>query len=155
VSVLAGYWTVRWLRSGPSTGPRLRRLALAGLGLAVTGELWGLVFPINKRLWTSSYVVLTAGIAMVVLAALCWASDRGRPARRMEVFGMNALVVFAGSEILTGQLKRTGLRVFLYDHVYAPLLGFSLGSLMYGVVLTLLWWLVARALWQRRILIKV
>ena len=43
------------------------KVALAGAGCALVGQLWGVLFPINKRLWTSSYVVLTAGIAIVLL----------------------------------------------------------------------------------------
>src|SRR4051812_39231970 len=123
VSVLAGYWTVRWLRSDSITADRLRRLAAAGAACMVAGELWSLAFPINKRLWTSSYVVVTAGAAILILALLAWLIDTGqagRAAHGLEIFGMNALVVFAGSEILTGQLKSTGARVFLYDHLYAP-----------------------------------
>jgi predicted acyltransferase len=155
MSVLAGYWTVRWLRAGPLSGPRLRRLALAGLGIAVAGQLWGLAFPINKRLWTSSYVVLTSGIAMLALAGLTWLTEQGWPARRMEIFGMNALVIFAGSEIVAAQMKDLGARVFVFDHLYAPLFGFRLGALVYGLVLVALWWLVAWVMWQRKVFVKV
>ena len=57
VSALAGYWTLTWLRLRPRTAATARRLAFAGVGVAAAGLMWGMAFPVNKRLWTSSYVL--------------------------------------------------------------------------------------------------
>jgi predicted acyltransferase len=136
-----------------------RRLALAGLACVAVGQLWGFVLPVNKRLWTSSFVVLTAGFSLLLLA-LCYEllevrrerwSWLGQP---FVVFGTNALVVFIASEELTGWMNRLGWRPWLYGHVFS-LASFRVGSLLYGLAFVVLWWAVCAALWRRRIFIKV
>ena len=160
LSALAGFWAVDWLRRQVSPVVAVRRMVLAGAGLIVLGQGWHLLLPINKRLWTSSFVVLMAGWGLVLLAAVHWwiearPSRRERSGWRLEVFGKNALAVFIGSEILTNYLKSWGWRPWIYDHLFSPTFGFLLGSLLYGLVITGLWWLVSYELWRRRIFIKV
>src|SRR5262245_40102227 len=96
-TAVLGVLTGTWLRSGRRSDAIAARLAVAGvLGIAV-GELWGIWFPINKSLWTSSYVMLTAGLALVALAALYWVieiRERRRWAVPLAVLGVNALILF-------------------------------------------------------------
>ena len=156
VSVLAGFWAVTWLRRQSVGVLAARRLAIAGLALVVAGQAWGLVFPINKRLWTSSFVVLMAGLSVLVLALCYWLVEvREVSGLALEILGVNALAVYIGSEILTAQLKAHGWRVWLYDHLCSPHLGFLLGSLIYALVIAGLWWLMAYVLWKKRVFIKV
>lgn len=157
VSVLAGYWAVRWLRAQPRCTATALRLVAAGLAALAAGEAWGLVFPINKRLWTSSFVLVGAGVAAVATAIIYLAVDVWgiRRGRALEVLGTNALVVFVGAEALTGVLRNQGIRASLYEALFHPLLGARPGSLAYGLVIVVMWWGVARLLWGRRLFLRV
>src|SRR5262252_7024952 len=96
-TALLGVLTGTWLRSGRRSDVIAARLAVAGIAGIAAGELWGLSFPINKSLWTSSYVMLTAGLALVILAACYWLIEiRGqrRWATPFAVLGVNALLLF-------------------------------------------------------------
>jgi predicted acyltransferase len=158
VSVLAGYWAVRWLRPRQGDARVTPRLAAAGLACVAVGLLWGVWFPINKRMWTSSYVVLAAGFAVVALAAAHHAVDvRGgrRLTDRLAVLGSNALLLFVGSEMLTTVLVRTDLRPWLYRTFAVPAFGFRVGSLAYGVAICLVWYAVAQRLWRRGWFVRV
>ena len=96
-TALLGVLTGTWLRSGRGSDVVAGRLVIAGIGGIAAGALWGLWFPINKSLWTSSYVVFTAGLALIVLAACYWlveARAQRRWAIPFAVLGVNALVLF-------------------------------------------------------------
>jgi predicted acyltransferase len=160
ISALAGYWAVDWLRQRSDAVMAVRRMAMAGAGLVAVGQAWHFLLPINKRLWTSSFVVLMAGWGLLLLAAVHWWIEVRRHRRnwsgwRLEVFGKNALAVFIGSEIVTNYLKRWGWRPWVYGHLFSPAFGFLLGSLLYGLAITALWWVVSYELWRRRLFIKV
>ncbi|HET7711696.1 MAG TPA: heparan-alpha-glucosaminide N-acetyltransferase domain-containing protein, partial [Thermoanaerobaculia bacterium] len=100
LGVLAGEWIVRREKS---LAERIAGLFAVGLLLMAAGSIWGWFFPINKNLWTSSYVLFTAGFAAVVLACCIWLVDhygvRGW-ARPFVVYGVNPLVAFVGSGIM-------------------------------------------------------
>ena len=99
--VAVGEW-IRNLRA--DSAKLLRRLTVAGLTCFAAGELWGLIFPINKKLWTSSYALLTVGLAMLALAACYWLLDvkklRGRWTVFPLVFGTNCIFAYAFSEFV-------------------------------------------------------
>jgi predicted acyltransferase len=167
VSVLFGYFAGSWLRKQPIEAQTSKTLGTLGLGCLIFGWLWELVFPINKQLWTSSYVVFTTGWALIVLA-ICFEiievrgkKDLGWP---FEVFGMNAIVLFVGSGIVGRILKRvhigTGeqaptLVTWIYEHGFAPWAGLLVGSHLYAVANLLVWWLVLYGLYRRRWFLKV
>ena len=96
-TTLFGIFAGRWLRSAASQFNKVKGLLAAGAVSVALGELWGLVFPINKALWTSSYVFLTAGLAALLLALCYWLIEIkeikawGRP---FEVFGVNAIAAY-------------------------------------------------------------
>ncbi|HLA78643.1 MAG TPA: heparan-alpha-glucosaminide N-acetyltransferase domain-containing protein [Vicinamibacteria bacterium] len=100
---LAGHW-IRAPRGG-----KLKTVALLGAGLALTvaGLAWGRVFPINKNLWTSSYVLLTAGLAAYLFGLVCYVADvvgHQTWARPAVVYGRNAIFVFVASGLLAKTL---------------------------------------------------
>jgi predicted acyltransferase len=164
--VLLGAQIGAWLRRGPLDAALLRRLLVAATVLIALGLLWSLAMPINKKLWTSSYVLVTSGLAMVALAALVQALDRrgsdvarGALATWALAFGRNALFVF----VLAGLLPRllalarwrgadgawTSPLPWLYRHVFAALPGDPrLGSLAYALVVLAAF--SALALWMHR-----
>jgi predicted acyltransferase len=120
-------------------------LFFIGAMLIVTGLAWGLVFPINKALWTSSYVLYTGGIAMQFLAACYWLIDvQGikKWSTPFIYYGMNAIFVFVASGLLVKALTRIkigegenelSLWSYLYQNLYASWLSpknASLGLLL-------------------------
>ena len=105
-TVLLGVLTGEWLRS--DRRPQLKALGMAGAGvlLFAAGELWNVWFPINKKLWTSSFVLLTAGLALLALAFCYWLTDirqiRGAWTKPFVIFGSNAITVYVIAEVLAG-----------------------------------------------------
>ena len=158
VTVLIGYWAARWLRRQPVATATSKRLAVTGVGLAAAGQLAHVLLPINKRLWTSSFVLLAGGVSLLVLAAafeLVDVQQRRRAVFPFIVFGLNAIVVYVASELAQGWLTSSGWRDALYRHGFAAWLGFRLGSLAYALVLAAVLWTGLYALYRRRIFVKV
>jgi predicted acyltransferase len=152
LGVLAGHW----IRGG-GRAPRVAGgLALAGLAAAVVGFAWGLAFPINKSLWTSSYALFMAGLCALALAACYWIVEvrgwRGWTGP-FVVLGLTALPLFflssLGARLL--YLLRAGsggprLQAWLFDHLFAPWLPPIDASLAYALAYVLLWWVLMGAL---------
>jgi predicted acyltransferase len=168
VTTMLGFFTGEFLRQPGDLPAKLRRMAMAGAGAVVLGLLLHLVEPINKQLWTSSYVVVTAGWAWLLLAAAAWAIDlKGwhRWTKPAVVFGSNALVVFVGSGILARLLVMIkvaeaeggtiSLKSWLYTHLFASWAGPTNGSLLFAVVFILFWLAILWGLYARRWFIKV
>lgn len=102
-TALLGILTGEWLRASRQKNTKVRGLLISGLALAIAGQVWNLVFPINKSLWTSSFVLYTAGLAQMFLAGSYWLIEvRGwkKWGKPFEVFGVNALFAFVLSGII-------------------------------------------------------
>jgi predicted acyltransferase len=167
-TVLCGILAGDWMRT-----PRRRSstaLGLAGAGgLAVAlGLIWGVSFPINKSLWTGSFVLFSAGVACLVLAGLFWLiDDRGRRewTAPFLVFGTNALTAYWLSSVVAiifnwvvvtgGAGEPVVLRTYLYERLFAPWLSPSGASLAYGLAYVLLWLGLLTPLYRRRIFIRI
>jgi predicted acyltransferase len=140
-----------------------------GIGGILIGWIWGLVFPINKPLWTSSYVLYAGGWASVVLGILIWLidlKDYKRWTSFFVVFGMNPLFIFSLSALWAITLVRLvhipdsagELRngySWLYLEVFKPLAGELDGSLLFALAHVLVFWLLAWVLYRKKIFIKV
>lgn len=158
VSVLAGYWTMRWLRRRPLSAATGRRLLAAGLAAMALAHVWDLALPINKRMWTGSFVLLAAGASAAMLAVaylVLEVAGRRSLGRPLEILGLNAIVVYVGSEQLAYYLDRAGVEQWLFTSVLAPALTPRFGALAYSLLLLALWYAVARAMWRRRWFVKV
>jgi predicted acyltransferase len=156
LGVLAGHW----LRAGQvagRAGPRIvGGLAVGGVAAAALGWLWGLSFPVNKPLWTSSYALLMAGLAALALAACHWVIEvRGRHgwAAPFAVLGVHALTLFFLSSLVAKLLfiVRVGaggprLQAWLFEHVFAPWAAPVDASLAYALAYVVLWWALIWAL---------
>ena len=163
VNVLAGYLAGRFVRENGSSGRMIVRLLLAGAACILVALWWNTVFPINKKLWTSSYVLCTVGIDLGVLALLDYlvpqAQQRGW-SYFFEVFGRNTLVIYLLSESAEKLLHmfRIGSQSVL-DRVYA--VGFAswagdkAGSLLYALAYMLCCWAVAYAMDRKRLYIRL
>ncbi len=162
-SCLLGVFTGEWMR-GKRGAPLIRGLlvgAVIGLGL---GKLWNLWFPINKNLWTSSYVLFTTGFALALLAFCCWAVDvRGwkRWAQPFVWYGVNPLALyclatFLGVLSINHHLGGRRLKDIVYDGLYAHLTANPyFNSMLWGLSYVLLFLLVAWLLYRKRIFLKV
>jgi len=163
--------------------PQLKVFGLFFVGGAclILGRLLDTVFPINKNLWTSSYVVLTAGFAMVLLAGLYWLVElRGwrRWAKPFIVFGTNSLFVFALSGLLAKSmglikvtverpapcppdcgapavLRQISLHSYIYNRFFAPLAAPENASLLFAVCFVLLFLALNWLLYRRRLFLKI
>jgi len=164
-TALLGVLTGTWLRSGRGSDVIAARLAVAGIAGIVLGELWGLWFPINKSLWTSSYVMLTGGLALVALAAFYWLieiRERRRWAIPFAVLGVNALVLFFLSTLAARLLSivKVGaeghsLQAVLFERLFAPLASPVNASLAYALVYVVIWWAIMWMLYRWNIRLRV
>jgi predicted acyltransferase len=147
----------------------VRGLLGAGVLVALLGLLWNTWFPINKALWTSSFVLFTGGLAMVVLASLYWLCDvQGyrRWATPAIAFGVNAIAVFVGSALLSRTFgmfhlagpggQEMGLQEWLYQSGIAPFFSDPRNASLAGAVVCLfIWMAVLNFLYHRRWIWKV
>ncbi len=167
VSVLLGCFTGDWLRKQPVNSRISMDLVLVGLSGLVIGEVWGFWFPINKKLWTSSYVVFTAGWALLLLAA-CYELIEVRGLRRwgkpFEIMGLNAIFAFVASVLMIKTLVKTHIGTgekapttytWIYEHVFVPWAGAMNGSLFFAMVTVLFWWVVLYGMYRQRWFVKI
>jgi len=164
-TALLGVLTGQWLRRQPTTGATAARLALAGVLCAAVGQIWGAWFPVNKSLWTSSYVMLMGGLALITLAACYWLIEvRGhrRWAVPFVVFGVNALALYFLSTAVARVLvlihvgpENASLQSVLFNRLFAPWASLVNASLAYACVYVLVWLGLMWPLYQRRIVLRV
>ena len=157
-TVLLGVLAGRWLRVDRPARVIAGGLTAAGVAGVALGAAWAVVFPLNKALWTSSYAVLTVGIALVVFAAFYWLIEiRGwrRWATPLAVLGVNALTLYVLSSLLAQCLALVPLhdgmtaKRYLFDHVFAPWASPINASLAYAATYLALWWTAMWALDRR------
>ena len=158
-TTLFGALCGRFLLSARSPIEKTRLLLTAGAAAIAVGLAWSWFFPINKSLWTSSYVVFTAGAALVVLGLCYWAIEIRRleaPLRPLVMFGKNPIAIFVGSSFLVKMLAFVPGRPWgwMYEHAFAGM-GARFGSLMMALAYVGLWLGVAALLYRKRIFIKV
>lgn len=153
-NTLLGVQAGQWLRRGD-----LRRLLLAGAVSLLLGALWSAVLPLNKHLWTSSYVLWTCGWSFLALALAHVLIDRrGWPAIGRSC-GVNAIAMYAGSMTLMYALIGLGLLKPLYEAGIArwltPLAGPYASSHALALLFVAFWWLLARRLDARAIHFRI
>ena len=167
-TTLTGVLTGHWLRSSRAQGAKVKGMLVAGAACVAVGLLWGLLFPVNKALWTSSYVVFTTGAALWLLALCYWLVDvkgQRRWAVPFRIFGLNALAVFFLTGIaarLMGLIKlsaadgkQVSLQQYLYETLFASWASPVNASLLFAVCFVLVWLGLMAILYRRNIFIKV
>jgi len=140
-TTLLGVRAGSWLREYGGS-----RLLLAGLVMLAIGWLWHLLMPINKNLWTSSYVVYAAGWSLLLLALFHWLFDLrgGYPLGRS--MGINAITAYAGSWLMACVFEKLGVFAAAYAQAAALLDAGKLASLAVAVVFVAFWWLLMWAM---------
>jgi predicted acyltransferase len=167
-SVLCGVLAGHWIRSRHRTDAKAFGLFYAGGMILLLGWVWSHIFPINKSLWTSSYVLLSAGLACLVLSAIFWLVDiegyRGWTVPFL-VFGTNAITAYWLSTLCgivldwitlgPGDGEQMVLKTYLYETFFASWLAPANASLAYAVAYVVLWLGLLSFLYRRRIFIRI
>ncbi len=176
VQVIFGFLVGNYILQKGKTAEMLNGLFVAGCVLVITGMAWGMFFPLNKKIWSSSYTVYTTGLAVLVLSVLIYLIEfknvKGLWTRFFDVFGKNALFIF----VLSGALPRLvgliripdginnlGKPIYLnafswfYNKVCKSILPAEpkLGSFIYALCLIAMMWFFAWLLDKKKIYIKV
>jgi predicted acyltransferase len=167
-TTLCGILTGHLLRSRRTPIEKVAIMFVAGMAGIVVGWIWNFWFPINKALWTSSYVLFTAGMALQLLAFCYWLIDiKGyrRWARPFLVFGTNALAVYFLAELSANIISiidftradgsKVALQTLIYENLFASWAQPVNASLMFAICTVLFWLGVMTILYRRRIFIKV
>lgn len=163
VNVIAGYLCGAYIIKNQAKGFRMiAMLMIAGAGLASLAYFWDLVFPINKKLWTSSYVLLTVGLNLVFMGVLTYFTDLREKAlsfKFFDVFGKNPLFIYLLSEYLAITmlfLRVDGKSVYglIYENAFSWM-GSYLGSFAFAVVFMLICWAAGWWLDKKKIYIRV
>jgi predicted acyltransferase len=163
VNVVAGYYTGLYVQEKGKTSQGLIRLIAAGVVLIVIAQLWNLVFPINKKIWTSSYVLYTVGIDLLLLSLLIYVIDFKQQAGWtgfFTVFGKNPLFLYLLSEVLVIfmffiQAGSTSVYAWINMHIFQPIAPGKIGSLLFAVTFMLFCWSVGKVLDKKRIYVRV
>jgi len=170
VNVILGYLAGLTIRRAGANTKTVTRFLAAGAVLIVLALLWSIAFPIGKKLWTSSFVLLTVGIDLAVLAGLMAWIDIAKHkfgVRFFEVFGRNPILLYVvaillnmvmGYVLVDGQPSRpggAGLWSWFGRHVMQALAPGPLGSLLTAILYMLLCWLVALWLYRRKVLVRI
>jgi predicted acyltransferase len=167
-TTLLGMLTAMWLRSKRSPSIKAWAMLAAGILGIILGQVWGLWFPINKNLWSSSYVLFAAGIALVALSICYWAIDIKNWKTGWTyiwlVFGMNAITAYVFSELLSSTLyainvhsgtSTVSLSAYLFARCFSGIPSHHLASLAYSISIVALCFVPVAILYRRKIFLKV
>lgn len=180
---LLGVLTGIWLRTGKSLAQKARGIAIAGLSCVLLGGLWNIEFPINKKLWTSPFVLFAGGCSLLLLALSIFVVDilggRDTIANSLQskinlgkskpkpwlvpllVFGTNAITAYVISELLPGILgfihvkPRVEISQWYWDSLVKTIHDLSFASLVFSLTWVLICWIPVAILYRRRIFIKI
>ena len=167
-TTLLGTLTAMWLRSRRSPSIKAWGMLSAGILGVILGQVWGLWFPINKNLWSSSYVLFAAGIALIALSICYWAIDIKNWKTGWTyiwlVFGMNAITVYVFSELLSATLyaikvhsgiRTVSLSAYLFAHCFSGISSHHLASLAYSISIVAICFVPVAILYRQKIFLKV
>jgi predicted acyltransferase len=175
VQVIFGFFVGQYIQQKGKNYEMLSNLFVAGLVLFFTGYCWDMVFPVNKKIWTSSYVLYTTGLAVMMLGTLIYLIEfkesKGRWSRFFDVFGKNPLFIFVLSGFLPrvlamlrwvdhvtpeGKKVYTSFFPWFYEHVCKNIAtDLRVGSLLYALCMITFFWLIVYWMDRKRIYVKV
>jgi len=166
-TTLLGTLTGDWLRSSKKILHKTFGILIGGLFFTLSGLLLHPLFPINKQLWTTTYVLFTAGVALLFLGFFYGMIEGMRIkkwAAPFLVLGTNAIAAYVGSSLMvklislikvTASGKVLPLKAYIYNHLLAPWAGQLNGSLLYPLFLILFWVGIMVPLYRKKIIIKI
>lgn len=166
VNILFGYLTCSWLKRQPVAARTSLNLLMFGLAAVVIGLVWNSFFPINKKLWTSSFVLFTTGWGLISLAA-CYELVDVRKYRQwfkpFEIMGLNAIFIYVASIVLikllmVNEIGKGEQARSIYELLKEQLFGWAgaLNSgLLFAIATVLLWMGVSCLMYRQRWFLKI
>jgi predicted acyltransferase len=165
---LSGVLLGHFLRTKKSDAEKVAWITTSGAFFIVLGFIWSIFFPMNKSIWTSSYVVYTSGLALLFFGFCYWVVDvQGykKWATPFVVYGMNAITVFAGSGLMVKALslikiagpdgKELTPQGYFYQTMLVPYFEPNDASLIYALLFITLWLGILWVLYRYKIFIKI
>jgi predicted acyltransferase len=166
-TVIIGYFSGEIMGKGSASGKTVLKLLLLGAAAAGLGYLWNMILPFNKSLWTSSFVLFTAGLALGAIAVIYMIAEVFKFqmwGTFFRVFGTNALVAYITTvmwikvmlliKIPSGSSK-VSLHEWFYTKVCVPAAGNLNGSLMFAIIQMVLIWSLLLILYRKKIMIRL
>lgn len=163
-TALIGMLTGLWLRSSRSLRQKTAGILTAGVAALLCGSLWNVWFPINKKLWTSSYVLFAAGWSLLLLALCYWLIEVRKLHRGLLpwlVFGKNAITAYVFAELLQSTTyviqthNHATLHQVMYGYVQALVPSAPVASLVFSVGFVAVCWVPMYFLYRKNIFLKV
>lgn len=165
--VLIGFLCGKWMMEKRDNFVRIQRLLLVGTGLAFAGYFLHYGCPINKKIWSPTYVLITCGMAAQLLAVLIWLIDVKRKdgwTTFFHTFGINPLIIFVFAGVIANILvsvkvpfdgKLKTVKGYVYDQLLQPYLGDKFGSLLFSLLIITVCWSFGYYLYKKKIYIKI
>ena len=165
--VLLGFLAGKLISETNDNNQRIQKLFLFGTIILFVGYLMSYGFPINKKIWSSSYVLVTSGLAALLLGLLLWIIDiKGHKtwSRFFESFGVNPMFIYVvayvmnilvGNIVFTHQGHLTSVYSYINNAWFAPVFGNYMGSLVYALVFVGISWMIGNVLYKKKIYIKL
>jgi predicted acyltransferase len=156
-TVLIGYQVGMALQKTSDRLAFVLKLAAVGLGLFALAWLWHGVFPVNKKLWTSSFVLNCAGLDMLLLAIVIYFVDIKKHLKWgqfFKIFGLNSIAAYVIADIIAISMYKIriadrSLYSTIYSKIYQPIFGNSFGSLMFSISFVLVCWLFVYYMYKK------
>lgn len=163
-NVTFGYMAGKWIQEKGKDYEGLTKLLLAGALSVAIALCWSWFFPVNKKLWTGPFVLLTVGVDCILISALIYITDflqKRKWGSFFEVFGKNPLFIYLLSEVgatllyfFTVGPKHQSLYSWIFQNIYSHA-GMYFGSFLFAVSVMLVCWLVGYILDKRKIYVRV
>jgi predicted acyltransferase len=167
-TAMLGVFAGRWIGQNKPLYERLNGMFAVGALAMMVGLMWNWSFPINKSLWTSSYVIFTAGMACVSIATISWIIDLKNVTwwtRPLVIYGVNPIVAFVASGVMARLIytlwkvdfegKPTAIQRVVYEMVFHSWLEPRNASLAFAMTFVCFWYVILWALWRKNIILKV
>ncbi len=163
VNVLAGFIVGKFIQKKGNTTGTVQTLVISGVVLIALAYLWDLGFPINKKIWTSSYVLLTVGWDLVLLAGLIFLVEVQKMTRWtyfFQAFGRNPLILYVCSGVVISifsmiPVGEASLQDAIYSNLFTSWLGPKNASFLFAIAYMLLIWVIGLWMDKKKIYIKV
>lgn len=163
VNVIAGYFAGKFIQHNGNNPSTVSKLNLTGAGLVSVAFVWNIYFPINKPLWTSSYVLHSAGLSLIILGSLVFfinVAGLKKWTFFFEVFGKNPLFIFAMATLVIKLLSfvrvnENSLQTWIYESLFLSWSEGNSASMLFALSYMLLMWLIGFWMDRKKIYVKV
>lgn len=165
--VLIGFWAGKLISESKSKNEQIQNLAIFGTILFFAGFFLHYGFPVNKKIWSSSFVLVTCGLASLLFSLLIWIIDVNNKKKWsvfFESFGVNPLFIYVVADILSILLSNVvfmyqgnwiSIKNFVYFEWLSSVFGNYLGSLIFALCFVFINWIIAHILYKKKIYIKL